>query len=110
MIKVKKYLPIAVLILIIIIALELFIRHDHPKFFNDTINVLKEDQELMSSIGGFSSFEYKFNKNDLKKDTLPFQIIIKGKEGYLLYRGLAIKNQSSKWVVEEKDISIEKGI
>lgn len=102
----KKYyiLIIIVLFLIGVFSMEFFIQRDQPKFFMEKIEEFRQNKVLMVSIGGFKSFMYEFNKNQLEEDTLDFKILIEGREENFLLQGKAKKNEKSEWVIFEKEM------
>ena len=105
----KRWFVIGVIVLLLLVLIELYIRHDHPLFFETIIEEHKNDKALMTSIGGYQSFEYHFNKNQLKEDTLDFRITIMGSEGSIFLTGKAVKNKRSDWVVVKKEMTFKDG-
>ena len=102
----KRIFFLGAFLIMVLIFFELYIRHDHPKFFDNIIENSKNDSRLMEQIGGYKSFEYSFNKNDLKKDTLDFEIKLIGNKKNALFVGRALKNPDKRWVVTEKEVVI----
>ena len=102
----KKWIAIVGIVLSTIIFLEIYIRHDHPPFIQETIQALKENDSLMASIGEYKNYEYNFNKSDLKRDTMAFSIQIVGINKKLIYTGKAVKGSEQNWTVIEKDTVI----
>ncbi len=103
----KKYQILIglVLFLIGVFSMEYYIQKDHSHFFAETIEQYRNDKSLMVSIGGFKSYSYKFNENQLKEDTLDFRMVIKGKKRDFVVTGEAIKTKDNSWIIlEEKTV------
>ena len=103
----RNWIILGVIALALLLSFELYIRYDHPSFFEEIINEYKNDEKLMISIGGFKSFEYEFNKNELKEDTLNFSITLIGKEKKLVCTGKAFKDNRKEWSIIKKNIIVE---
>jgi hypothetical protein len=104
MIVYKKYFLYAFLLFMGCVLLSkvsyFFIKNDVPEFFEEYINKVKSNPHTMDEIGGFSGYEYSFDKKDLVNDTLEFTITINGNENVLNYKGIAVKNNlSEKWKI-----------
>ena len=77
-----------------------------PDFLNDMVEGQKNDKEIMAKIGGYKDYKYTYNENDLKKDTLPFNLTIYGYKGQVDYNGYAIKNNDD-WLVRHLKDTIQ---
>jgi hypothetical protein len=60
------------------------------------IEFYSTDQELIDSIGKITSWEYTFNENDKKNDTLNFQILLYSKRYLVKINGELIGSESSR--------------
>ncbi|WP_143434665.1 hypothetical protein [Hymenobacter roseosalivarius] len=73
-----------------------------PAFLETMVETAKNQEEVLTKLGGYKAYEYTFNKHDLAKDTLPYEVIVKGDTAYLLIRGYATKKKDD-WVPVIKD-------
>ena len=84
------------------------IESNTPPFILEKLNQLKENKNLMDSIGGFSRFEYSYNKNDFKlRDTVKYSIKITGDTKSCIYKATQFKATSTDWRVIDEDLRIE---
>lgn len=103
----KKSIYIIISVILLLLVFEFLTQSKSPSFLKETVDELQLEKDLMDSIGGFKSYEYSYNKNDLEKDSLDFQIILRGKTSNLFYEGMAVKT-NSEWLIVKKEISIKK--
>jgi len=84
------------------------IESDTPPFILEKLKQLKENKNLMDSIGGFDRYEYSFNKNDFKLgDTVKYSIKINGDNKVLNYKGTQLKTSPTDWKAIDEDLRIE---
>jgi hypothetical protein len=102
----KRILGIVIIIICILFLFDIYIKKENPRFFEDVIEDHKSNISLMDSIGGFSSYEYKYNKNQLKQDTLDFKLILYGGNKKLISIGKAIKD-GKKWRIIKQEINVQ---
>ena len=78
----KKYfiyiIPFALLAIFFSVVAGYFINKDSPKVIEELLEKSKNNKSLMDKIGGYRSYEYTFKTNDLKTDSLPFEMTIFG--------------------------------
>ena len=91
---------------LIITIIVLIFRSTYPGFFKEEIKNFKENKDLMDRIGGYRTYEYSYNKNDLKTDTLKFKILIIGKNGEIICNGIAVKNSQNRWQIIKRNQSV----
>ena len=76
------------------LTLRWFSNRNVPKFYREQLKILQSNSVLMDSIGGYHSFRYSWDKLDLKKDSVEFEIEIRGIRKTLICKGTAIKENS----------------
>ncbi|HEX8657538.1 MAG TPA: hypothetical protein VF690_08395 [Hymenobacter sp.] len=69
----------------------LMLKSNLPDFLDQMVESAKSNKRIDRTIGGFKSFEYTFNEKDLDKDTLKYEVIVKGETSYLKMSGYATK-------------------
>lgn len=62
---------------------------------------------VLHKIGEYQAYEYKYNENDLTKDTLKYKFSIRGTEGQMTLGKYAI-NSDGKWVLTKIDTTFTK--
>lgn len=77
---------------------------DLPEFLDEMTESAKNSTYVKSKIGDYTSYEYTFNKKDLKKDTLKFNITVIGDRATLTLNGFALK-KADEWVPIRTDSS-----
>jgi hypothetical protein len=66
---------------------------DTPPFILEKLKFLRSSKTLVDSVGGFTGYEYSYNKNDYRdKDTLRYSIRIEGTHRVILYKGVHVKD------------------
>lgn len=93
----KKYGIVLIAFVLLVLAFEFFIPDNTPDFFMEKIDTIKSDRILMKEIGGYRQFKIKYNINELKNDTLNFEIIIYGRNKNLVNKGYALKSLNGEW-------------
>lgn len=83
-----------------------YIDYTTPDFLEEIIKESQNNKTLMKRIGGYKSYEYSYNENELKTDTVKFDIIVYGKSGQLKYTGFAVKYENN-WEVRQLQDTIE---
>ncbi|MGY2134904.1 hypothetical protein ACW9KT_21920 [Hymenobacter sp. HD11105] len=78
------------------------LKSDLPAFLDTMVETAKQKEDVMTRIGGYQGDEYTFNKNNLAKDTLPYEVIVKGETAYLKITGYATK-RAEEWVPVTRD-------
>lgn len=79
-----------------------------PAILNEIVEQSQENETLMNSIGGYQSYEFTYNQNEVKKDTLKFTIKIRGYSKTLNYTGYVIKSDERNWKLDKIDTTIVK--
>ncbi|MES2516767.1 MAG: hypothetical protein V4585_01595 [Bacteroidota bacterium] len=85
-----------VIAIIFIIFLEIFGRSKVPAEFNDFITKVSSQESLMNKIGGYDSFELKYNSSELEKDSVLLSITIYGNNRKMTYKGY-VRKKMGKW-------------
>ena len=84
------------------------IESNTPSFILEKLKQLKEDKNLMVSIGGFGHFEYSYNKNDFKqRDTVKYVIKITGRSKVLYFKATQLRITSTDWKAISENLRIE---
>jgi len=96
-----------IIILGILVFLDVYIKKSDPSFLIEQVNEYKENETLIKKLGGYKSFEYKYNQNQLEEDTLDFQIVLYGENKSLFLIGKAIKENNNSWKIVERNESIQ---
>jgi hypothetical protein len=78
------------------------LKSDLPAFLETMVETAKNQEAVRTRIGGYKGYEYTFNKNNLAKDTLPFEVLVKGDTAYLKITGYATK-RAEEWVPVTRD-------
>lgn len=79
-----------------------------PPFILEKFNQLKDNKELMDSIGGFDQYEYSYNKNDFKfGDTVMYSIKIYGDSKVLIYKATQLRTTPTDWKAIKEEIKID---
>lgn len=66
---------------------------DTPVFIIQAYEQLKTDGRVIQVIGQVEDYEYSYNINDIKKDTVPFSITVFGRLKKIDYECKAIKSR-----------------
>lgn len=93
----KKYILALISFIVLVFVFEIFTKDGTPDFFMEKINAIKGNRIIMKEIGGYQEFEFKYNVNELKEDTLNFEIIIYGRDKNVVNKGYALKNVNGEW-------------
>lgn len=94
---VKRHGLVLVSFVLLVLVFEVLRNDDTPDFFMEKINAFKLDSVLMKEIGGYREFEFQYNINELKGDTLNFEIKIFGKNKNVVSKGHALKGSNGEW-------------
>ena len=74
----------------------------------ELIEIYSTDQDLIDSIGKITSWEYAFNENDKKSDTLNFQIVLYSKRYLVKINGDLLGSENSRFYNSENiDAKVE---
>lgn len=90
----------------LVVFFEIFIKFDHPKELDIIKNDYSNDKSIIDSLGQVVGYEYNFNKNDLKKDTLDFKIHLTGRDRNLFINGKLIKLNQNIWIYDSTKFAI----
>lgn len=82
---------------------EIFINYDFPDVIESQLEELKNDKEVLDQIDGYDSFEYHYNENELKSDTLRVKITLYGKESKVLKNASFVKDGED-WKVYDSQL------
>ena len=95
----KRNWQYVLLFLVGVILFELITNHydQGVKPIEHLIEFYSTDQELIDSIGKITSWEYTFNENDKKNDTLNFQILLYSKRYLVKINGDLMGSESSRF-------------
>lgn len=84
-----------------LILIEILSRPSSPPLFDEILEAYRKDEDRMASIGGYTGYEYEYNRKQLEKDTIDYHIIIYGRTGNYVLRGVAVK-KNDEWQVAEQ--------
>lgn len=82
---------------------EIFINYDFPDVIESQLEELKNDKEVLDQIDGYDSFEYHYNENELKSDTLRVKITLYGKESKVL-KNVSFVKDGEDWKVYDSQL------
>ena len=99
----KKYVVYFAVFVILVLLFEIFINKGFPEVIELQLDELKNDKEVLNQIGGYDSFEYQFNENDLKSDTLIVKIIVYGKKRRVL-KNVSFVKDGDDWKVYDSQL------
>lgn len=100
-VKKKILILIIVFLATTLVVFEIITEPSHPKLFDVILEEKKSDNNLMSKIGGFKSYQYRYNKNDLDKDTLEFEIVIIGGTENHVLKLASFRDENGDWQIYE---------
>ncbi|MCU0471379.1 MAG: hypothetical protein MUF58_22620 [Arcicella sp.] len=92
----ERVKAIAVIVIILINFLEIFGRKKVPEEFTSFVENVSSQKVLMNRIGGYETFEIKYNESDLQKDSVFVSVSIYCAEKKMVYKGY-IKKKAEKW-------------
>ena len=99
----KKTIVILIIFMLgALIVLDYYTKRSDFPFLDNLISSLKENKDILSKTGKIVNYEYSYNENDLKKDTVPFNIRLRGERKVLEYTGIAVK-KDNKWEIINED-------
>ncbi|MEM6816795.1 MAG: hypothetical protein AAF600_20805 [Bacteroidota bacterium] len=99
----RNIVLVLIAVVLTLVFFEVITRPDYPELFPTIVEDYKMNSKLMNVLGGYRTYEYFYNKNHLKKDTLKFQIKIIGRDKSLMCTGYAIKDELGKWQLLSKE-------
>ena len=99
----KKFLVFFTVFVILILLFEIFINYDFPDVIESQLEELKNDKEVLDQIGGYDSFEYHYNENELKSDTLRVKITLYVKVRKVLKNASFVKDGDD-WKVYDSQL------
>jgi hypothetical protein len=80
---------------------------DTPPFLLEMLETSRASPIVLNKIGEYQAYEYKYNENDLTKDTLKYKFSIRGTEGEMSLGKYAI-NSNGKWILTKVDTTFTK--
>ncbi len=98
----KTIVFLIIFILGTLIVLDYYTKRSNFIFLDNFTSSLKENKDILSKIGKIVNYEYSYNEDDLKKDTVPFNIRLHGEKKVLEYTGIAVKKEN-KWEIINED-------
>lgn len=99
----KKYLVYFAVFVILVLLFEIFINKGFPEVIELHLDELRNDKEVLYQIGGYDSFEYHYNENDLKSDTLKVKITVYGKKRKVL-KNVSFVKDGADWKVYDSQL------
>jgi hypothetical protein len=100
----KKYLIYFSVFVILVLLFEIFINKAFPEVIELHLDELKNDKEVLYQIGGYDSFEYHYNANDLKSDTLKVIITVYGKK---VLKNISFVKDGADWKVYDFQLNYD---
>jgi hypothetical protein len=70
---------------------------DVPDFLGEMVEAAKESPAVTRKLGSYQGYAYEYNEKDLVKDTLAYQIEVRGATAQLTLTGYALK-QGDSWL------------
>jgi hypothetical protein len=98
----KYFIVLFILALVFHFGVHSYLNASTPKVLNDIIEHSRENEKLMLSIGGFSSYKLTYNNRMTENDSLHFQIIIYGLDKGMIYSGNAVRD-NDEWIIAKID-------
>lgn len=98
----KKYWGFGIVFLLLILGMEIFLKSQEVEQFDEIIAFYSSEKSLIDSVGRITSYEYSYNENDRRADSLDFKIFLYSKKYRIEINGFLVGIEGERTYDPEK--------